>query len=217
MGIKLVTAPTLEPITLADVKAQCRIDDADSDTLITGAIIPAARAKAEQYMGTVLMQRTFDMLLDAFPGSVASWGDWWNNTAAQADVEFERPPAWNSGCTVANPLAIVSVKYIDAAGVQQTLDPAAYSLDDSTWPFYLLPAFDTDWPAARAQANAVTIRYTVGYDTADKIPGDVRSWLLLTAGFLWAQREAMVLDGKVAGIPGGFADSLLDPYRVFKV
>lgn len=212
MGIRLVIAPTLEPITLGDVKLQCRIDDTASDALITGTIIPAARAKAEQYMGAVLMQRTFDMLLDTFPTSSASWMSEWTG-----DVQFERPPAWNSGCISPNPLTIVSIKYIDAAGVQQTLDPATYSIDDSTWPFYALPAVGTDWPTARAQANAWAIRYTLGYDDTAKVPADVRSWLLLTAGFLWAHRESIDLTGKTIDIPNRFVDSLLDPYRVFSV
>ena len=45
----------------------------------------------------------------------------------------------------------------------------------------------------------------------------MRAWLLLTAAFIYAQREVMVLGGKVAEIPARFVDSLLDPYRLFKV
>ena len=45
----------------------------------------------------------------------------------------------------------------------------------------------------------------------------MKAWILLTAAFIYAQREAMVLGGKVAEIPNRWVDSLLDPYRVFKV
>jgi hypothetical protein len=94
---------------------------------------------------------------------------------------------------------------------------ASYTLESSIWPFYVLPAFDFEWPSTREQANAVTVRYVVGYDSATKVPGDVRAWLLMTVAFLFAQREAMVMDGRVTDIPNRYIDAMLDPYRVFTV
>lgn len=217
MGLKLVTAPSVEPITLAQAKLQCKVEDTDTDSdVLLNLFIAAARAKAEQYMGAVLMQRSYDMLLDSFPASAGAWGTWWSS--ATSDLGFESPPAWNNKCGVVNPLAITSVKYVDTAGVLQTLSSSLYTLDDSTWPFWLLPAFNTDWPDTQAQANAVTIRYQVGYDDVTKIPADVRAWLLLTVAFLFAHRETMFLGAgsqTIAAIPSRFVDSLLDPYTVF--
>lgn len=191
MGLKLFTPPASEPITLAELKAQCRVDTTDEDTLL-GLLIQAARAKAENYIGGSLITQTWEQTLDAFP---------------EAEVELLRPPV----------TAITSVTYVDALGVTQTLSNTLYTLDASTFPGWLLPAFDTPWPDTRDQANAVTIRYASGYANAAAIPGDVRAWLLMTAAFLYTQREVMVLGGKVAEIPSRFIDSLLDPYRVFKV
>ena len=85
-----------------------------------------------------------------------------------------------------------------------------YALDAATFPGWLLPAYGYEWPETRDQANAVTIRYETGYADAAALPGDMRAWLLLTAAFIYAQREVMVLGGKVAEIPARFADSLLD-------
>lgn len=214
MGFKFVSAISTEPLSLAEARAQCNITAGDTtfDTEL-GLYIAAARAKAENYMGAFIMQRTYDMTLDEFPSSSQSWSAW---LGGQADIGF-RPPAWNDSCVVPIPLSVTSVKYIDEAGVEQTLAGSAYTLDDSNWPFWLLPAVDTEWPATRAQANAVTIRVVNGYDAQSKIPGDVRAWLLLTVGFLFAHREAFDTTGKVAEIPSRFVDSLLDPYRLFTV
>ena len=107
--------------------------------------------------------------------------------------------------------------YVDDAGATQTLSGSAYTLETSIWPFYVLPAYLTDWPDTRDQANAVTVRYTLGYDATTKVPGDIRGWLLMTVAFLFAQREAMVVDGRVSEIPNRYTDSMLDPYRVFRV
>ncbi len=204
MGQKLFAAPTLEPLSLADARMQCNITAGDTTyDAELAAYIAAARAKAENYMGAVIMQRTVDLTLDAFP--------------VDDDVQLEQPPAWNTQCVVPLPLSVTSVKYIDTAGTEQTLAGSAYALDDSNWPFWLLRAVDTEWPDTRDQANAVTIRVVKGYDAQSKIPGDVRVWLLLTVGFLFAHREAFDTAGKVAEIPSRFVDSLLDPYRVFTV
>lgn len=205
MGLNIVTAPTLEPITLAEAKAHCRVDTSDDDALL-GVLIQAARAKAEGMMHAAIMQRTVDQTLDAFP---------------EAEIEIALPPAcngkgWNPGAAVAAPLAVTSIGYVDTAGAAQTLLNTTYTLDTSSWPYWVLPAVDTEWPATRAQANAVTLRYTTGYDAVAKVPGDIRAWLLLTVAFLYANREALVLGGRVEEIPGRFTDSLLDPYTVWR-
>lgn len=201
MGMKIITPATLEPITLDQLKAQCRVDTADEDALLTLAI-SAARAKAESYMGAAIMQRTVEQTLDDFPA---------------AEIEIQLPPAWNTTCNVAVPLALVSVDYLDEAGLNQTISNTLYTLEDATWPFWVLPAADVEWPATLGSANCVRVRYQTGYDDPADVPGDLRAWLLLTAAFIYAQREVMVLGGKVAEIPSRFVDSLLDPYRVFKV
>lgn len=216
MGLKVIVAATLDPVSLAEVKLQTKALD-DDDTLL-GLIIKAATDKAEQYMGAAIMQRTLDQTLDAFPGNVAALG--WSSSAgltSSAEIELAQPPAWNDKVPQPVPLSITSVSYVDVNGVAQTLAGSQYTLDDSNWPFWLLPAFNVDWPDTRDQANAVTIRYQLGYDSPAKVPGGIRAWLLMTAAFLWANREAVDVEGKMAEIPSRFIDSLLDPYRVFKV
>lgn len=191
MGLRLITAPATEPITLAQLKAQCRVDTTDDDAVLTLAIA-AARAKAENYTGTAIISQVWEQTLDAFPA---------------AEIELQKPPV-----TTVN-----AVTYVDASGATQTLSDAAYSLDANTFPGWLLPAYGSAWPETRDQANAVAIRFTTGYADANAVPGDLRAWLLLTAAFIYAQREVMVLGGRISEIPERFVDSLLDPYRVFKV
>jgi uncharacterized phiE125 gp8 family phage protein len=201
MGLKLITAPTLEPITVAELKAQCRIDTADEDALLA-VIIAAARAKAESYTGAAIMQQTWEQALDGFPC---------------AEIEVLKPAAWSGSSTAANPFTLTSISYLDEAGATQTLGNTLYVADVGTFPSWVLPKFDTSWPATSGAANSVTLRYTVGYTVPTLVPGDMRAWLLLTAAYLYAQREAMVTIDRVAEIPARFVDSLIDPYRVFKV
>lgn len=194
MGLKLVTAAATEPITLAQLKAQCRVDTTDDDAVLTLAIA-AARAKAENYTGAAIISQIWEQTLDAFP---------------EAEIELLKPPV----------TGITSVSYVDTTGATQTITSSNYTLEQNQTggvTGFLLPAYGYSWPDTRDQANAVTIRYTAGYADATAVPGDMRAWLLMTAAFIYAQREVMVLGGKVAEIPSRFCDSLLDPYRVFKV
>ena len=189
-GLKLITAPAVEPVSLADIKLQCRVDTSDDDTLLT-ACIKAARAKAENYTGTALITQTWEQTLDAFPCY---------------EIELLKPPV----------TSIVSVKYVDVNGVLQAIGNTLYVLNDGTFPGWLLPAYGSTWPSTQAVANAVAIRYATGYADAASVPSDIVAWLKLTAAFLYAQRESMVIGGKIAEIPSRFIDALLDPYRVFK-
>ena len=191
MGLKLINAAIAEPITLAQLKAQVRQDTTDDDAVLTLAIA-AARAKAENYTGTAIISQTWEQTLDEFPA---------------AEIELLKPPV----------TSITSLSYVDTTGATQVISSGNYALDAATFPGWLLPAYGYEWPETRDQANAVTIRYVTGYADAAAVPGDMRAWLLMTAAFIYAQREVMVLGGKVAEIPSRFCDSLLDPYRVFKV
>lgn len=186
-GLRRISAAATEPVTLAELKLQCRVDTTDDDLLL-GMFIAAARAKAENYTGTALITQTWEQTLDAFP---------------PAQIELLRPPV----------ATITSVTYVDELGATQTLSSSLYTLDASTYPGWLLPAFNTEWPDTQDSANAVTIRYVSGGASA---PDDVKAWILMTAAFMYTQREAMVLGGKIAEIPARFIDSLLDPYRVYK-
>jgi uncharacterized phiE125 gp8 family phage protein len=191
MGMKLITAATAEPITLAELKQQCRVDTSDEDDVLNMAIA-AARAKCENYTRRALVNQTWEQTLDEFP---------------DAEIELLKPPV----------SSITSVTYIDANGTVQTLSNSLYTLDNATYPAWLLPAYDTSWPDTRDTANAVTVRYVCGYGAdGTAVPSDIRMWLLMTASFVFSQREAFVVGGKIAEIPSRFIDSLLDPYVVLK-
>lgn len=184
-----ITPPSVEPITLAEARLQTRASSAEDDFLTL--CIKGARASCEGIIRRALINRTLDQTFPAFEGD---------------------------GLRIALlPIsAITSVKYLNATGTLTTLDASLYLLDAQQVEAHVLPAFDTEWPDTRDTANAVTVRYTAGYGAAaTDVPSDIRTWLLLTVGYFYAQREAFDLTGKVAAVPSRFVDALLDPYRVY--
>ena len=110
------------------------------------------------------------------------------------------------------PIASVeSVKYLDAGGVQQTLSALDYLVDTVSTPGYIVPAYGKAWPETREQINAVEVEYTAGSATT---PAALKAWMLLAIGDMYANREASAERPAVAH---GFADRLLDPFRVWGV
>lgn len=191
MTIITTTEPAAEPLSLDELKLQCRVSGTDEDALLA-IYIAAARRHAEAETGRSLITRTLEQVLDAFPTGGA--------------VELGRPPV----------LSIASVQYVPAGGsALVTLDPAAYVLDSVSGPGWVLPVSGT-WPATADLANSVRVQFTAGYGaTAASVPADIRAWLLLTAAMLYEQRTAVDTTGRATALPGRFYDSLLDDYRTY--
>jgi uncharacterized phiE125 gp8 family phage protein len=189
MALKLITAATALAVSLVEAKAHLRIDVSDDDTLLT-AMITAATEAAEQATGRAIMPQTWELTLDEFP----------------AALELTRVPV----------ASITSVIYADLDGVDQTLSALLYSLDnyDDFGPAYVVPAYDTEWPDTRDQINAVKVRYVAGYANAAAVPESIKSWIKLQVGAMYENREQeTVASGH--SVPLGFADRLLDRYKVW--
>ena len=184
MNPKRITTPT-EPVTLAEAKLHLRgVDDTAEDALIT-ALISAARETCEDRIEGTIPVTGWRLTLDAFPDA----------------IKLPRGPV----------ASVESVKYLDAAGVEQTLSPLDYLVDTASMQGYIVPAYGKAWPDTRGQINAVAVEYTAGSDAA---PHALKAWMLLAIGEMFANREASAERPAVAH---GFADRLLDPFRVWGV
>lgn len=186
MGQKLITGPTIEPITLAEAKAQLSISDSVQDDVITRHIV-AARIYAENYTGSAFITQTWELALDTFP----------------AEVELPTKPVQS----------ITSVKYMDLTPAEQTLDAAAYGLDNYSPRHWLVPAAGVSWPDVYSGTNVVKVRYVAGFgnDAAD-VPAAIRQALLLAVGHWVNYQPQAELGVSVTMVPRA-VDHLLWPYR----
>lgn len=200
MALELVTGPSVEPISLAELKLHVRTSGSAEDTLLA-IYIAAARLKAEAELGRALINQTWRLRLDAF-GGVDAAGE------AINEIKIPKPTVQS----------ITSVTYVDTNEDTQTLATNQYTLDAVTSPGWLYPAVGVDWPETSETLNAVAITFVAGYGaTAASVPADIRNWILLTAGFLYANREAMDATGRIMALPNRFLEGLLDPHRVYGV
>lgn len=189
MGKTLFTAPSVEPVTLAEAKLHCKVDAADDDSLIT-SLITAVRLQAEHLTGRALVTQTWDVTLDAFPAD---------------SLELPFPPLQS----------VASITYLDADGASQTLAGTEYQVITNELVGRIVPAYGKTWPSTRAQPAAVTIRMVAGYGLAASVPASIKAWMLISIATLYAQREA-IMQGASTELPRGFCEGLLDAYRVVK-
>lgn len=192
MSLITITPPAEEPIGLALARLQCKVDGTDVDDLLS-IYIASAREECEKRTGRLLISRTVEQLLDAFP-------------CGGAAIRLEGLPA----------ASIVSVKYDDANGAEQTLDSSAYLLDAAAYPNgWLLPAAGTSWPATASTVNCVRIRYLAGYGAAADVPPSIKKWLLLAIGAAHDNPSGLVEAGRMQALPERFQERLLDPFIVY--
>ena len=194
MALQRITAPVLWPVSLAEVKAHCRVDLNDDDALLE-TLLEAATEMAEQATGRALMTQTWELTLDAFPPS--------SNTHSQAMV-LTRVPVQS----------IVSLSYIDEAGVSQLMLPNAYLLNncDDFGFATVVPIFASLWPSV---ARDVKLRFVAGYVDASAVPASIKQWIKLQVAAMYDNREAETT-GRGVQIKLGFVDALLNRYRVME-
>lgn len=141
----IIIKPTVEPITLDDVKSQLGIKaaDTDSDTQLTRRITEA-RKWAEGHMRRSLMPQTHELRLDAFV----------------EQIDLPLPPV----------ASIVSVKYLDADGALATVAAADYVLDNTPLVPFVRPAYGVSWPGTQGETSAVRVQYVAGHAVSALAP-----------------------------------------------
>lgn len=155
----VTTAPSAEPVTVDEVKAQAIIDDSDNDALI-GRLIGAARSHVEAYCNIVLAERIVLVRCDAFS-------------------DFARLP-------IAPVQEIESISYIDRAGDAQTLPDTVYELQSGGLDVSIALKAGQRWPE-RLPSSRITVSALVGYE--DDIPAAIKHAMLIWIADSYAKRE----------------------------
>ena len=201
-GLTLVTAPSVEPITLSEAKLFAKIDVPDDDTLVTD-LIAAARKRVETWKGWALIQQDWDLFLDAFPGPLLQvtnpsegWtslsGDWTGQSYwASAPILVPRPPI----------ISVTYVKYTDyngnivtlTSGPDYQVDASGLDLNGEPTRGRIAPPINKTWPITQLQAlNGVNVRFRAGFGAAAaNVPEQIRTALKELVGYWYYNRNAI--------------------------
>src|SRR3990167_10126611 len=167
-GLDLVTAPTSEPLSVADAKAHLNVDFADDDAKI-GNYISAARAAAEVVLKMSLLYTVWRYRIDgSFP-----W-----------EIRLPIGPLRTA--------TGLSIAYVDDAGVSQALAASIYqvSLGDTG---VIRPAYGETWPATRPMMDAVTVTFKAGEAAAADLRPAFIDAIRLEVGNRYAHRENQIV------------------------
>lgn len=187
----LLTAPTVEPVSVSDAKAALRIDDDRFDLLLPG-LIASARAVAEQETGRQLIAQIWRTELVDWP-------------AATDVIYVHRPTA----CAVSY--------WSGSAWVDLDAAAYAYGPDRITGNgTCLAPALTTNWPTLGdvAIGPRVRIDLTAGLANANaaQVPAGIRTFITALVGQL-IQSPELTATAAVEAHP--LLARLLDPWRLY--
>lgn len=180
------TEPTVEPVTLTEAKAHCRIESSTDDGYV-GALITAAREWVEDYLDRALITQQLTMRLDGFPG----------------EIELPRPP-------MSSTQTAVTVSYVlESGGSTETLPSNLYRVDRASTPGVIRNLYSGSWPTHLSDANSVTVTWWAGYgDAGTAVPTRVRHAMLMLMA-MWYERRLAVDDAGGSELPYGVT-ALLD-------
>ena len=216
MAVKLVTPPSVEPVSLAEAKLHSNVDFASQDSLIL-SVIKGSTVDAENICRRVFITRQYALYLDRFPSlsdSAQVVGTCDNNFLSVPQPYVFRVRGSKIGLPFPTLQSVESVNYIDLNGVQQTLAPDKYIVDNISEPGCITPAPNTYWPNTQNRVNAVKISFTAGYGTPADVPEGIKRWVMMRSGALFENREEVVVGSRLVVADLAFVDRMLDAYKI---
>jgi len=175
--ITLVTGPTAEPLSDADVKLNLRVKTATENDTVT-RLIAASRGMAEEYLSRRLINSTWELVLPYFPGN------------SDEPLPLPYPPL----------SSVTSVIYRDTDGTSQTWSSSKYTVTapsgDNANRGSVVPINGETYPSTQQRIDAVTVRYVAGYGSAETdVPNDIQTGMHLLISHLFENREAIATGG----------------------
>lgn len=199
MPLKLITAPTLEPVTFADLQEHSRVSTT-ADRALMESYITAARQHLEEVSGRAFLTQTWELTIDSFTTP--------RNEGGAVDCQGKIPLPFA-------PLAsVTSVTYYDSDGNSQTMATTVYEVDTDSEPGRIGLKFGQSWPAVRSMImNPIRIRYVVGWTAVHLVPQPIKQAIRILAAHWYEHRESVIVGAGSSPLPLAL-DSLLWQFRV---
>lgn len=151
MIAKLITAPTIQPVSLSEAKTQARVYNADSDMLLQ-SLLDSAIAQAEAMTGRALMTQTWAVIF-------GSWAEMAAHVLPFGQLQ-----------------SVSSIKYNDEDGSEQTVSTDDYLVGGiGTDEGKIIIHFDSDFDYPDLyEKDPITVTFVCGY-TATTVPETIKT------------------------------------------
>lgn len=197
-GRALVTAPTVEPVTVTEAKLFARIDTTADDSIVND-LIAAARKRCEQWRGRAFLTQTWNLFLDTFPHkdqgifrdpSFTPLGAQYRGNYASS-YGWHQPPIL---LPIAPVLSVTSVIYTPFGLSPVTLDPSKYVVDlSNVYAPRIAPQFGQMWPTdLLVSLNGVQVQFVAGFGpNPTDVPEQLRLAIKQLVAFWYVNRDAL--------------------------
>ena len=204
-GLKVHTAPSVEPTTDAETIAYLRTDTGVDTTLIQNLVI-SAREWVEEYLNRTLINTTYQLFLDSVSETDVPLKEGFYTGFFRMPknnfIELPRPPT----------SSVTHVKYYADDDSVTTWATSNYYVDNIRQPARIVLRDDGSWPTDIRKANGLEVQYVSGYGTSrSDIPEPIRMAVLQYVAHLYEHRgdtEAKTVE------PPAMIKSLLQPYKI---
>jgi len=213
MRTVITTGPTAEPILLEELKDNLRLDGADEDASL-GAFINTARSLIEDHANLMMIDRSLDLFMDAWPleavsGHGHSHDVWWSGVADGSISVFEGSASY-APLPVRPVSQINSISTVAADGSETLWAAANYFVRPGLKPAIAL-APGGWWPVPDKSVDGIKISLTAGFGASwNHVPASQRQAVLMLAGYLYGNRGEQ---GSSGALKASGAANLLRPYR----
>ncbi|HPE32948.1 MAG TPA: head-tail connector protein [Parvularculaceae bacterium] len=160
MSLDLITPPTEEPVSLAELKAHLRIAHDDDDAAITSYALAARRA-VEARAGIALIEQGWRLTLDRAP---------------QGAMLLPRAPVF----------AIDAVQTVDRDGDTDAIDADLFDFEPGAPARFISRGL---WPYSDRLIAGVRIDFTAGWAGAEDVPEELRLAVQMLAAHFYENRE----------------------------
>lgn len=222
--MKIIIPATVEPITLAMARKQCKVDaegspPAHEDDDLIALYLSAAREWCEAYMGRIVAPTLVEIALDEFPKNFRTRPNGW--LPGQVFADFTGVSLLRSTQIVLEQgpvLGVQSITYVNEFGMDMVVDPGIYMLDTEDQIAAIVLHSGASWPEAKALPNSIRVRYVLGYslpgDSPQEapLPKSIQIAILLLLAHLYRNREATI-DANLMMVPMGVT-AFLSPLKL---
>ena len=187
MNLRLFAGASVNAVSLEEAKLHVRQDQSADDDLILG-LIELAGNYVEETCNLALVNQTWDLFMDAFPGG---------------EIVVPKMPL----------VSVTGIYYTAEGAVEATFASTNYVVDAYSQPGRIVLDDSAAWPGNElVVVNGVRVRFVAGFGTGgSSVPRMIRQAMLLMIGHWYENREA-TREKALSNVPMG-VDSLLWNWR----
>jgi|TARA_Y100000310_G_scaffold169451_1_gene169499 uncharacterized phiE125 gp8 family phage protein len=168
MSYNITVEPSVEPVSVAEVREHLRNEGESFDDDYITHLIKVSRKLCEKYCNRVFITQTWQQNESSF--------------GAYIDLAVNKVQS------------VTSITYVDTAEAEQTLSTSNYQVDLLADTATVYEGVTAGFPAISSSTiNPIKITYVCGYGVASAVPDDIKQAIFIMISNFYENREGVVV------------------------